>query len=218
MKETKTIQIEVPAGKQVEWQVIEGKTVLVMVDEKPKEPKRIKTFEEACKKLGDNHPYVLKYRKMCENAEYVYLNNRSGESLLDDMLGKDVVAYMKLRIITEALNDTWHPNYTKREAHYSPWFQLYTKKRFYELNHQKDESRLIECHSIDVDETGSKSELICSVGTSCLFIEGMCSESVLSFPTRELAIYAGFQFFDIWKDFVFNSQIERSPKSPQSHQ
>lgn len=29
----KTIQIEVPSGKKAEWQEVDGKTVLVMVDE-----------------------------------------------------------------------------------------------------------------------------------------------------------------------------------------
>ena len=34
----KTIQIEVPHGKKAEWQEVDGKTVLVMVDEKDNRP------------------------------------------------------------------------------------------------------------------------------------------------------------------------------------
>lgn len=34
----KTIQIEIPADKKVEWQEINGKTVLVVIDEKVLSP------------------------------------------------------------------------------------------------------------------------------------------------------------------------------------
>lgn len=63
MKETKTIQIEVPADKKAEWREVGGKTVLVMVDEKDNQPvtERIKTFEDACNELGEDHPMVSVY-------------------------------------------------------------------------------------------------------------------------------------------------------------
>lgn len=67
---SKTIQIEVPADKKVEWQEIGGKTVLVMVDEKDNRPvtERIKTFEDACNELGENHPMVSAYNSLVARA------------------------------------------------------------------------------------------------------------------------------------------------------
>ena len=96
---SKTIQIEVPADKKVEWQEIGGKTVLVMVDEKDNRPvtERIKTFEDACNELGENHPMVSAYNSLVARAN-------GGQSLVEWM-GKDVVAFLKLRIITEVLNE-----------------------------------------------------------------------------------------------------------------
>lgn len=94
MKETKTIQIEVPADKKAEWQEVGGKTVLVMVDEKDNRPvtERIKTFDDACNELGDEHPLVTQYRLI-----YGAYKN--------DPVTEDLIAYLKLRIITAALNE-----------------------------------------------------------------------------------------------------------------
>ena len=54
----KKIEIEIPEGKKAEW--VDG--VLTLVDEKPKDiTERIKTFDDAVKALGDDHPLVLQY-------------------------------------------------------------------------------------------------------------------------------------------------------------
>ena len=59
----------------------------------PKDIKeRIKTFEDACDELGNEHPFVKSYEK--------YVNTASGEEA-------DVIAYLKLRIIAAALNEGW---------------------------------------------------------------------------------------------------------------
>ena len=124
MKETKTIQIEVPADKKAEWQEVGGKTVLVMVDEKDNRPvtERIKTFEDACNELGEDHPMVSVYDALVTRA--------NGEQSLAEWMGKDVVAFLKLRIITEALNEGWHPKFTEDEYRYYPWFYIYTKEEY----------------------------------------------------------------------------------------
>lgn len=121
---SKTIQIEVPADKKVEWQEIGGKTVLVMVDEKDNRPvtERIKTFEDACNELGENHPMVSAYNSLVARAN-------GGQSLVEWM-GKDVVAFLKLRIITEVLNEGWHPKFTEDEFRYYPWFYFYTTEGY----------------------------------------------------------------------------------------
>ena len=82
----KKIEIELPEGKVAEWQEINGKTVLVAVDEVDNLPvtERIKTFEDAVKATGITLPL--------DDNQLSYLP-------------KDVVAYMKLRVIAAALNE-----------------------------------------------------------------------------------------------------------------
>lgn len=113
-----------PADKKAEWQEVSGKTVLVMVDKKDNRPvtERIKTFEDACNELGEDHPMVSVYDALVSRA--------NGEQSLAEWMGKDVVAFLKLRIITEALNEGWHPKFTEDEYRYYPWFYIYTKEEY----------------------------------------------------------------------------------------
>lgn len=67
--------------------------------------KRIKTFNEACKKLGLDS------------------KNIPDVSMLSKDYAKAVIAYFKLIIITEALNDGWKPNWMDyNEYKYYPYF------------------------------------------------------------------------------------------------
>ena len=184
MKETKTIQIEVPADKKAEWQEVGGKTVLVMVDEKDNRPvtERIKTFEDACNELGEDHPMVSVYDALVTRA--------NGEQSLAEWMGKDVVAFLKLRIITEALNEGWHPKFTEDEYRYYPWFYIYTKEEY--DNFSEEEKR--RCVGRAFDSANARGGLVYSYA-----LNGVR----LAFSNRDLAEYAGRQFIDIWADFVF---------------
>ena len=66
---------------------------------------RVKTFEDALNELGDKHPLVLQYR--------FNFNNEGGWT--DDMYAREFEAYLKLRIITAALNEGWTPQFTEDE-------------------------------------------------------------------------------------------------------
>ena len=57
---------------------------------------RVKTFEDACEVLGEEHQYVKAYRA-CMRIYYAEC--------------KDVTAYLKLRIICAALNEGWQPTH-----------------------------------------------------------------------------------------------------------
>lgn len=194
MKETKTIQIEVPADKKAEWQEVDGKTVLVMVDEKDNRPvtERIKTFEDACKELGEDHPMVHVYQALITRA-------CKTEQSLAEWMGKDVVAFLKLRIIAEALNEGWHPKFTEDEYRYYPWFYFYTKEEYDDFS-EEEKSR---CVGRACSSAGAYGGLVCSNanGASWYSYAGSCVR--LAFSTRELAEYAGKQFIDIWTDFAF---------------
>lgn len=205
MKETKTIQIEVPADKKAEWQEVGGKTVLVMVDEKDNRPvaERIKTFEDACNELGADHPMVSVYDALVTRA--------NGEQTLAEWMGKDVVAFLKLRIITEAINEGWHPKFTEDEYRYYPWFYIYTKEEY--DNFSEDEKR--RCVGRASDNAGANGGLVYSNAGSAASYSGAYYGVRLAFSNRDLAEYAGKQFIDIWADFVFEISDNESKEDDE---
>lgn len=190
---SKTIQIEVPTGKKAEWQEIDGKTVLVMVDEKDNRPvtKRIKTFEDACNELGENHPMVSAYNSLITRAN-------GGQSLVEWM-GKDVVAFLKLRIITEALNEGWHPKFTEDEFRYYPWFYFYTTEGYNNFS-EVVKIRCVGRANYDANADGG---LIFSNAVNASSRSNPDNGVCFVFSNRDLARYAGKQFVDIWTDFIF---------------
>lgn len=193
MKETKTIQIEVPADKKAEWQEVGGKTVLVMVDEKDNRPvtERIKTFEDACNELGEDYPMVSVYDALVTRA--------NGEQSLAEWMGKDVVAFLKLRIITEALNEGWHPKFTEDEYRYYPWFCIYTKEEY--DNFSEEEKR--RCVGRAYSSADAFGGLVYADAVNASSYSHTVSGARLAFSNRDLAEYAGKQFIDIWADFVY---------------
>ena len=205
MKETKTIQIEVPADKKAEWQEVGGKTVLVMVDEKDNRPvaERIKTFDDACNELGEDHPMVSVYDALVTRA--------NGEQSLAEWMGKDVVAFLKLRIITEALNEGWHPKFTEDEYRYYPWFYIYTKEEYDNFS-EEEKRRCVGRANNSADANG---------GLVYAYSYGASSHSStyvgvrLDFSNRDLAEYAGKQFIDIWADFVFEISDNKNEKDDE---
>ena len=172
----KKITIDVPEGKKLE---LRGNTY-IHVDEPKDVRERIKTFEDACKELGDNNPLVFEY------------NNVIGTS-------KNTETYLKLRIICAALNEGWEPQFKKDEYRYYPWFELMTKEEIDNMDEEK-RSRVV-CRSSSV--AGASGGLVCAsaVGVSSGACAGYASR--LEIRDRELAEYAGNQFADIWTDFVF---------------
>ena len=194
MKETKTIQIEVPTDKKAEWQEVGGKTVLVMVDEKDNRPvtERIKTFEDACNELGEDNLMVRVYQTLIARAGKT-------EQSLAEWMGKDVVAFLKLRIITEALNEGWHPKFTEDEYRYYPWFYIYTKEEY--DNFSEEEKR--RCVGRAYSSAYANGGLVSSHANYASSSSNASNGVRLAFSTRELAEYAGKQFIDIWADFVF---------------
>lgn len=85
---------------------------------------RVKTFEDACRELGEDPPFVLAYQNTNLRDPEVAEENR------------DILAYMKLRIIAAALNEGWEPQFTEDEWRWYPWFTLWTEE---ELSEKSDE-------------------------------------------------------------------------------
>ena len=148
---------------------------------------RVKTFEDACEELGEDHQYVKAYREWMR------------VSFADC---KDITAYLKLRIICTALNDGWKLKFAGNEFRYYPWFYIYPTKEGYEkLN--SDEKK--ECRA--VGRSSRNSYVFGCIVSASASIESSYSFSVyvprFALKTRELAEYCSKQFIDIWGDYLF---------------
>ncbi len=149
---------------------------------------RVKTFEDAVKVLGDEHPLVAQYR-LIESSFKEADNNLH------------LFAYARLVIIAEALNEGWRPKFDGDECRYYPWFYIYTKKEYEEL----DEDEKKECRVV-----GRSDSYACAVGGVGYASADYASSysytdhgSRLAFKTRELAEYCGKQFIEIWEKWLF---------------
>lgn len=148
---------------------------------------RIKTFDDAREALGDEHPLVKEYW---------------GVVNVDLDITQDLIAYLKLRIIVAALNEGWEPKFEKGEYRFYPWFYLYTKEQYDEL----DDERKERCVLRSGNNTHSHSGFVYVYAGSDASGSSAGYGSRLVFRTRELAVYAGRQFTEEWADFVFKTE------------
>ena len=149
---------------------------------------RIKTFEDAYYELGNEHQFVKSY----EN----YVNTAMGEE-------KDIIAYLKLRIICAALNEGWKPNFDKEECRYFPWFYIYSKDEYDALSEgEKEECRVARRSYSSSLTDGGVAYVLVSYSAS---VANVSDGARLAFKTRELAEYCGRQFIDIWGDYLFSN-------------
>ena len=182
----KKIEIEIPEGKVAEWKEINGVTTLVLTDEKDNRPvtERIKTFEDAVKATGMTLPF--------DDNQLSYLP-------------KDVVAYMKLRIIAAALNELHEatldefPKFTTDEYRWYPWFYLYTQEEIDKMDEERKKKLWL---------FGGYSNSGAHCGLAFAYSDNGWSESDayisarLAVKSEALAKYFGQQFIDIWSDYV----------------
>lgn len=154
---------------------------------------RIKTFEDACKELGSSHPLVLAYQNT---------NMRDTEVANDN---KDIIAYMKLRIIVAALNEGWEPQFIPGEYRWSPYFILYTKD---EIDKMDDETRARVVYRSSYDAYASGGVSYASSVYDSAHVYAYIG-SRLAFKTEELAEYAGKQFIEIYADFMLGWELKK---------
>ena len=181
---TKKVEIEIPVGKKAVW--VNG--VLTLVDEKPQDvTERIKTFADACRELGSEHPFVKAY-----NGYLSHIHQH-------DMNDYDLVAYLQLRIITAALNEGWEPQFTKGERRWYFWYDLITKEQYDKLS-DKDKSRVVGRGGFNAFAYFG---LVYAVAVIASSSSNTCNGSRLAFKSEKLAAYAGRQFAEIYADFCF---------------
>ena len=187
----KKIEIQVPEGKVAEWKEINGVTTLVLVDEVDNRPvtERIKTFEDAVMATGMTLPF--------------------DDNQLS-CLPKDVVAYMKLRIIAAALNELHEatldefPKFTKFEYRWYPWFYLYTQEEIDEMDEEK-KKKVWRCGGGSVD--GANCGLASADSNGAWSTAGADISARLAHKTEELAIYSGKQFTELWANYTTGKEV-----------
>lgn len=167
----KKLTIKVPKGETTE----EINKALTPNDRPITE--RIKTFEDAVEELGDWHPLVTEYKLIAGAFD----------------ITNDLLAYLELRIICEALNEGWRPAFNK-DKFYSPWFYV----------HLENKPKNNKYSYYGVNTHGG---YVCAqanyAGTHAVTYYGM----QLVLRTKELAEYCGKQFIDIWISYLFDSNI-----------
>ena len=181
---TKRVEIEIPAGKEVKW--VNG--VLTLVDEKSQDvTERIKTFADACRELGSDHPFVKAYDGY---VSHIHRHN---------MNDYDLVAYLQLRIITAALNEGWEPQFTSGERRWYFWYDLITKEQYDKLS-AEDKSRVVGRGGVSAYAYYG---LVFAVAYYASSFSLTSYGSRLAFKSEKLAAYAGRQFAEIYADFCF---------------
>lgn len=146
----------------------------------------VKTFEDACNALGDEHPLVTQY-------------SLTAAAYKGDPKTEDLIAYLKLRIITAALNEGWEPQFTVDECRYYPVFEFFTQREFNEMS--DDKKRRVVGRVYHNSSAGGY--IVCAYAGSVSSFSHCDVGSRLVLKTRELAEYAGRQFIELYADFVF---------------
>lgn len=194
----KQITVKVPDGKDAVWQKVENVgQVLMLIDETNIDEtndakiddrpvtERIKTFEDAYNALGEVNPLCKHY----DNMRY----------LEDELPGKDILAYLKLRIIAAALNEDWTPQFIKDERRYYPYFYLYTQQEIDEMSEDyKKELWLFGGASYG----GANCGLAYAYSYSVWAYSHSDLSARLAVKNFDLALYFGKQFIEIWSDYV----------------
>lgn len=147
---------------------------------------RVKTFEDACRELGADHPFVLAYQNT---------NLRDPEVSGDN---RDFLAYMKLRIICAALNEGWQPAFTEDEWRWYPWFTLWTEEELSEKDDEWKSKRVIlptDDYSGDFAGFAFADSYYAPSSSNAHVGSRLCLKS------EALATYCGKQFISLWADF-----------------
>ena len=148
---------------------------------------RVKTFEDAVKVLGDNNASVNQYLFVANGPEM-------------DETGNDLLAYLKLRIIAEALNEGWKPKFDGEERRWYPYFYIYTKEEYDRLDEdEKKDGRVVGRAGSSASVGGG---VVCANASSAWSHSYAYYGSRLAFRTEELAEYCGKQFIDLWIEYL----------------
>lgn len=153
---------------------------------------RVKTYEDAVRELGEQHPYV----EMASGAQWRY----------EGKAGADIIAYLKLRVIVAALNEGWEPQFTEGERRWYGWYDLISKEDYEEMS----EEAKADCRVVGraLNNAYAYGGLVYSNAYVVSTYSGASDGSRLAFKSEGLAEYAAKQFIDIFADFCFLPKAE----------
>lgn len=148
---------------------------------------RVKTYEDAVWELGNDHPLV----EAASSAEWRFTNSED----------KDIIAYLKLRVIVAALNDGWKPQFVPGELRWYPWYELISKDEYDAMSEdEKQERRCVVRSSNYAHAAGGLVYSDADVASSSSYA---LLGSRLAFKSEALAEYAGKQFAELFANFCF---------------
>ena len=189
------IEIEIPTGCKAEW--VNG--VLTLIQDKKEDlrpvTERVKTFEDAVAELGEDNNLVMMFKHF--EAEGFAAGS------------EDLIAYLKLRIITAALNEGWTPQFTGDEYRYYTWFDLYGEQEWNDLSEDTKRQRGVRFGGCA--NSGAAAGFVYASSTYAPSATYAIIGSRLCFKNRELALYAGKQFASLWLDFCYLPNTECKP-------
>lgn len=153
--------------------------------------KRVQTLDDAVRELGDDQPAVKAWRSI----KYGYSVSEK------DPDTADIMAYVTLRVITEALNEGWKPQFTEGERRWYAWYDFLTKEEVEGMSDEEKEERRV------VGRANRYAYAYGGLVYSGAYYVSTFSDanygSRLAFKNEELAEYAAKQFGDIYADFCF---------------
>lgn len=153
--------------------------------------KRVQTLDDAVRELGDDQPAVKAWRSI----KYGYSVSEK------DPDTADIMAYVTLRVITEALNEGWKPQFTEGERRWYAWYDFLTKEEVEGMSdEEKEELRVVGRANYNAYASGG---LVFSHASYVSANSSTSYGSRLAFKNEELAEYAAKQFGDIYADFCF---------------
>lgn len=153
------------------------------------------TFEDALEVLylrNPNHPYRMAYLDMMGyNLKEVDAYDEFIENI-----GHDVLAYIKLRIVTAAINGDWQAEFGKNEVRYYPTAYIYSKKEYEKIVF--DKADLVVGNVYNNDSFAIIEPNKCS-GTHTI-------PDTLAFASYEQAVRAISHFKDLYADYFFGNR------------
>lgn len=147
---------------------------------------RVKTFEDACRELGSDNPFVVAY-------DTIHADTWVEEEVYQ---AQDLIAYLKLRIVCAALNEGWEPKFDEDEQRWYPWHYLWKAEELADKDEDwKRSHSLIDTGDYQLEGYAGFTSSAHSLAATSPVCSRLCLKS------RALSDYCGSQFIRLWADF-----------------
>ncbi len=147
---------------------------------------RIKTFDDAVDELGSEHPLVKQYMTAANG---------------DESFTRNTIAYMKLLIISDSLNEGWKPQFMGYEYRWYPWFTLWTEEELKEKSEEWKANNKLWLFG-GYSGHGAACGLAVAASANAWAYADSYISARLAVKSDELAHYFGKQFIDIWAEYL----------------